>query len=655
MSRRGRHNRVEDDHSSLDRVGVLLPEDLEELKDDFMIIDPRGSNAWLWKKLFLLTCIVSLFVDPLFLMVPQTRPEFCVEDGKTLQMILTIIRSLGDAFYLVNTVVQFRTAFVEPSSRVLGKGELVTEPKKIASRYLRYRFWVDLIAALPIPQVFYWKILPAIGGLTVSELKISLRFIFMAQFVYRLILVYPLSMQIAKETGIILETAWFGAAYNMLFVMLTSDIAASSWYLLGVQRQESCWESLCNQNLTICQVGFLECSSITNLSRNNWIQSSNVTNLCQPSASYYQFGIYGEAVNNGASSAPFFSKLSYALWWGLKTLCSLGQNLTTGLYIGENVFAVIIIILGLINYALLIGHIQKYLQSSSKRLEEWRLKRNNTELWMHHRQLPRDLRKCIRKYDRYKWVVTESVDEQSVLERLPTDLQRQIKRHICLDLVKRVPLFNRMDDRMLDSICERLKPTLCTQGTLLISEGDPVAEMHFIVQGRLQSYTTNGGREGFFNSSWIGPGDFCGEELLTWVLNPPSSGALPLSARTVKAISDVEAFVLEAGDLRFVALQFHKLGSREMKHAFRFYSQHWRTWAACYIQAVWRRHKERKLLGELVARESGNQTASVLNQDVDVFIPQPGSGLAVYAARLMAMVRRGSSNRFGPDSYVTTD
>lgn len=147
---------------------------------------------------------------------------------------------------------------------------------------------------------------------------------------------------------------------------------------------------------------------------------------------------------------------------------------------------------------------------------------------------------------------------------------------------------------MLDAICERLKPALSTEGTFLVREGDPVNEMLFIIRGHLDSYTTNGGRTGFFNSCKIGPGDFCGEELLTWALDPRPSVILPSSTRTVKAISEVEAFALKAEDLKFVAAQFRKLHSKQLRHKFRFYSHHWRLWAACFIQAAWRRQKRRR-------------------------------------------------------------
>lgn len=159
-----------------------------------------------------------------------------------------------------------------------------------------------------------------------------------------------------------------------------------------------------------------------------------------------------------------------------------------------------------------------------------------------------------------------------------------------------------MDERLLDAICERLKPSLCTEKTYIVREGDPVDEMLFIIRGRLESVTTDGGRSGFFNRGLLKEGDFCGEELLTWALDPKAASNLPLSTRTVKALTEVEAFALEAEELKFVASQFRRLHSRQVQHTFRFYSQQWRTWAACFIQATWRRYSRRKA-AELRSKE----------------------------------------------------
>ncbi|KAJ6372518.1 hypothetical protein OIU76_026923 [Salix suchowensis] len=254
-----------------------------------------------------------------------------------------------------------------------------------------------------------------------------------------------------------------------------------------------------------------------------------------------------------------------------------------------------------------------------------RVKRRDSEQWMHHRLLPQDLRERVRRYDQYKWLETRGVDEENLVQSLPKDLRRDIKRHLCLALVRResnipflsipcshsaalhtVPLFENMDERLLDAICERLKPCLFTESTYIVREGDPVDEMLFIIRGRLESVTTDGGRSGFFNRSLLKEGDFCGEELLTWALDPKSGANLPSSTRTVKALREVEAFALIAEELKFVASQFRRLHSRQVQHTFRFYSEQWKTWAACFIQAAWRRYSKRKIL-ELRRKEEEDE------------------------------------------------
>ena len=100
-----------------------------------------------------------------------------------------------------------------------------------------------------------------------------------------------------------------------------------------------------------------------------------------------------------------------------------------------------------------------------------------------------------------------------------------------------MPLFSAMDHQLLDAICEHMNYLLCTEGTYIICEGEPVKVMTFIFRGKLESCTTDGGRTDFFNSIILKPGDFCGEELLTWALLPSSGDSYPLSTRTVRTIT----------------------------------------------------------------------------------------------------------------------
>ncbi|CAK9142533.1 unnamed protein product [Ilex paraguariensis] len=473
--------------------------------------------------------------------------------------------------------------------------------------------------------------------------KLILRFTIIFQFLLRLYLTFPLKSQITKATGVVAEAAWAGAAYNLILFMLASHVIGSCWYLLAIERQEHCWKEVCNNEHPNCQYWYFDCRTMYASNRAAWFKSSKISAICGP-AGDFQYGIYEDALTCEVTSSKFFNKYFYCLWWGLRSLSSVGQDLATSTYYGENSFAIIIAIVGLVLFALLIGNLQTYLQSTTVRIEEWRVKRTDTEEWMHHRQLPHELRERVRRYDLFKWVTTRGVDEEAILKGLPLDLGRDIKRHLCLDLVRRVPLFDQMDECMLDAICKRLKAVLCTPGTRLVREGDPVNEMLFIVRGHLDSFTTDGGRTGFLNSCRIGPGDFCGEELLTWALDPRPSVSLPSSTRTVTALSEVEAFALIAEDVNYVASRFRKLHSRQIRHTFRSHSHQWRTWAACFIQAAWFRYKRRKEAAKLKAQE-GHVTPSPAIKQNGMPLPQLASELAMYAATLTASTRKGGSMR----------
>lgn len=82
--------------------------------------------------------------------------------------------------------------------------------------------------------------------------------------------------------------------------------------------------------------------------------------------------------------------------------------------------------------------VQKYLQSTTVRIEEMRVKRRDAQLWMTHRMLPDTLRERIRRYEQYKWQETRGVEERTLIRTLPKDLRRDINRHLCFDLIMRV-------------------------------------------------------------------------------------------------------------------------------------------------------------------------------------------------------------------------
>ncbi|KAJ7945889.1 Cyclic nucleotide-gated channel [Quillaja saponaria] len=641
----------------------------------YQILDPDSELVDRWNHIFFFACVFALFLDPLYFYFPiiGSNNPACMDIDIPLGVLVTLFRTIADFFFLFHMVLKFRTAFVSPSSRVFGRGDLVMDPYQIAIHYLKTDFLIDLAASLPLPQLVTWFVIPALKNPTAAHANHALSLIVLLQYVPRFFQVFPLQRQIIKTNGVIAKTPWTGAAYNLCFFMLASHILGASWYLLSIQRQYECWSDVCKteKNAThspSCSPRFLDCSSLENPERQSWMKITKVVISCDAKNDNFQFGMFSDAFTNEVASSRFSEKYFYCLWWGLKSLSSYGQTIQASTFISETLFSSFICIAGLILFAHLIGNMQNYLQSSSARLEEWRVKQRDTEEWMRHRQLPQELQQRVRRFVQYKWIATRGVDEESILRSLPLDLRRQIQRHLCLALVRRVHFFAQMDDQLLDAICERLVSSLNTKDTYIVREGDLVNEMFFIIRGQLESSTTNGGRSGFFNSITLRAGDFCGEELLTWALMPTSSLNLPSSTRTVKSITEVEAFALRAEDLKFVASQFKRLHSKKLQHAFRYYSHQWRAWGACFVQVAWRRYCRRKAAIQLVELENlyytnvldgdGSTGSEFVNDGFEhslkgdnVNHPQH-LGATVLASKFAANTRRGVNQKLtvlGPD------
>ncbi|KAB1204447.1 putative cyclic nucleotide-gated ion channel 14 [Morella rubra] len=492
------------------------------------ILDPRSNVVLRWNRVFLFFCMVALFVDPIFFYLPVVNNDSltptsfsCMTTDLSLGVVITCFRTVADVFYVLHMVLKFRTAYVSKSSRVFGRGELIRNQKMIARRYLRSEFSIDLVAALPLPQIVIWFVLPAIKRSQDDHTDNTLVLIVLLQYIPRLYLIFPLSSQIIKATGVVTQTAWAGAAYNLLLYMLASHVIGASWYLLSFERYAHCWKLECKNEISPlkCHRRYLGCDSLKTTDFWQWANATAVFSNCNPANTSisFNFGIFKNAVTNNVVSTSFMEKYLYCLWFGLQNLSSYGQNLTTSTFLGETSFSILVCVMGLVLFAQLIGNMQTYLQSITVRLEEWRLKRRDTEEWMRHRQLPPGLQERVRKFTQYKWLATRGVDEESILSALPTDLRRDIQRHLCLDLLLR--------------------------GTYIVREGDPVTEMLFIIRGRLDSSTTNGGRTGFFNSITLRPGDFCGEELLAWALLPKCTLNLPSSTRTTPPQQEAAAHI----------------------------------------------------------------------------------------------------------------
>ncbi|KAJ8433294.1 hypothetical protein Cgig2_012862 [Carnegiea gigantea] len=514
------------------------------------VMNPHAKDVQRWNKFFVISCLVAIFVDPLFFFVLSV-----LEDSMCIVM--------DEA----TATTMFRLAYVSPESRVVGAGDLVDHPIKIALHYFTGFFLIDLFAVLPIPQVLILVILPrALGTSGANYAKNLIRAAILVQYLPRLYRFLPL-LAGQSPIGFIFESAWANFVINLLTFVLSGHVVGSGWYLFGLQRVNQCLRDACHNSQIHSCMEFIDCGHGDGQRHNSspgwsdWISNKNATACFDIDKGGFDYGIYGKAVNL-VTQGSFTTRYVYSLFWGFQQISTLAGNLVPSYFVWEVLFTMAIIGLGLLLFALLIGNMQNFLQSLGRRRLEMSLRRRDVEQWMRHRRLPEELRSKVREAERYTWAATRGVNEEMLMENLPEDLQREIRRHL-FRFVKKV--------------------------------------------GKLESV----GEDGIVVP--LSEGDVCGEELLMWFLEHSSeyrdgkksraTGHRLVSNRAVRCLTNVEAFALRASDIEEVTSLFSRfLRNPRVQGAIRYESPYWRCFAATRIQVAWRYRKKRLTRKETVDR-----------------------------------------------------
>ncbi|VAI36933.1 unnamed protein product [Triticum turgidum subsp. durum] len=453
-------------------------------------------------------------------------------------------------------------------------------------------------------EIIFWLVIPKlIREEQVKVIMTILLLIFVLQFLPKVYHSIYIMRKMQKVTGYIFGTVWWGFGLNLFAYFIASHIAGGCWYVLAIQRVASCLQSECEIKNN-CNLMSLACSKemcfhfpwssdMTALACDTNLTSFSQQNVpdCLSGNGAFAYGIYKGALPV-ISSNSLAVKILYPIFWGLMTLSTFGNDLEPTSNWLEVIFSIINVLSGLMLFTLLIGNIQVFLHAVLARKRKMQLRFRDMEWWMRRRQLPSRLRQRVRKYERERWAAITGDEEMEMIKDLPEGLRRDIKRYLCLELVKQVPLFHGMDELILDNICDRLRPLVFCGGEKVIREGDPVQRMVFILQGRLRS--TQPLTKGVVAECVLGAGSFLGDELLSWCLRRPFVDRLPASSATFECVEAAQAFCLDAPDLRYITEHFrYKFANDKLKRTARYYSSNWRTWAAVNVQLAWRRYRAR--------------------------------------------------------------
>nr|XP_023891978.1 cyclic nucleotide-gated ion channel 1-like [Quercus suber] len=551
------------------------------------ILHPQNLFLCWWNKIFVVLCVIAVSLDPLFFYIPVTSEDNkCVRLDKKLRTTAIVLRSISDIIHIVHMILQFRTGFIDEASQKLGKPLLVKDARTIARRYFWPYFLIDILVILPIPQVVVSVIFSARGAKYLNTRKL-MNFILLFQYVPRVLRIYLSWRELMKSARKFAKTpAWVKGLFNFFLYVLASHVLGAFWYFFSIQREMACWDIAC-ENHPRCVHSSLNCDH----SLGNYTFLNDFCPIKTPNTTLFDFGIYLEALQSGvAESTDFPQKFIQCFWWGLQNLNSLGQNLQTSNYIWEGCFAIFISIVGLLLFLYLIGNVQTYMQLATTRSEEIRrkmtLKEIDIELWISKNDLPQNINEEIMQSVKDILEGDKDANVESLL--LNVRKKSNIKRHLCLDMLKRVPRFRNINNQLLQVFLDHLKPVQQSECSYIFREGEPLDAMLFVTQGIAWTYTSSDGNK----SECLGKGQFCGEEILEWgfkALSLTDLSNLPISPKTVRCHTKVEAFALRASDLKTILTQNWWLLSKMLSHITGSNLERWKPLAASSILAAWRR------------------------------------------------------------------
>ncbi|XP_061999620.1 cyclic nucleotide-gated ion channel 1-like [Rosa rugosa] len=494
----------------------------------------RGS--W-WDSIFVASCVIAVSLDPLFFYIPIIdREKKCLQADTQLRTVTLILRSVMDIPFIVHIIYQIReamiaAAFDKMANQEESKFSYFFECVDAIVDNLSWRSLItDILAVLLLVVFFKMR-----GSRYLDHRKI-LNFFLLAQYLARIYRIHLSSQILTKSHGI-----WIKGLFNFFLYIFASHVLGAFWYFFSIQRETSCWHRSCEDMVRL-------------------ITSLNVScpiNTTGP----FDFGIFLDSLmSNNTASTNFPQKLCYSFWWGLRNLSNFGTNLVTSNYVWENLFAILISITGLLLFLYLIGNVQTFMSVETEKSEEIRRKIKSKEqdmkVWMEKNCLPANLRKEIMANIREKLEQDKHADMENLFSILPWSTKKSLKRVLCMSTLRKVPMLEGMNPKVLKMICDYLKPVIYPEHSYVAKVDEPVDRMVLVTEGTMWIYSSNASTPSKIHRT-VENGDIYGDEqLLSWAskdMQHVSFATLLISKANVKCHTRVEGFAITAKDLKAVA------------------------------------------------------------------------------------------------------
>uniref|UniRef100_A0A1I8JGJ0 Cyclic nucleotide-binding domain-containing protein n=1 Tax=Macrostomum lignano TaxID=282301 RepID=A0A1I8JGJ0_9PLAT len=248
-----------------------------------------------------------------------------------------------------------------------------------------------------------------------------------------------------------------------------------------------------------------------------------------------------EPYNFSAELDELYAKYLYSFYWSSLTLTAVAE-IPKPVTEFEYVFEIIVLIVGILIFAIIIGSVGSMVTNISAASTEFQQRMDGAKRYMEFRKVGKALEHRVLRWFDYLWENKQSLDEENILGTLPEKLKAEVAIHVHFDTLKRVAIFQDCEPGLLVELVLKLKLQVFSPGDYICRKGDIGKEMYIVKRGKI-SVVSPDGKTVFVT---LGEGSVFGE---ISILNIPGNKTGNRRTANVRSDGYSDLFCLSKTDL----------------------------------------------------------------------------------------------------------
>ncbi|XP_047176769.1 potassium channel SKOR-like [Vigna umbellata] len=378
------------------------------------LIHPHNRWYLLWKHFILIWAIYSSF----FILM-----EFGFFRGLPNNIFLLDIA--GQLVFLMDMVVQFLVCYHEVHSNSLS---LVLDHYKIFVRYLKSRFFFDLLSCLPWDFIY--------KRTNNNELLRSLLWIILAR---------------ASRVTQFLDTLEKDTRINYLFTRILKLFVVE----LYCTHSAACIFYYLATTLPSSQEGY------------TWIGSLKM----------------GDYAYSDFRHIDLWKRYVTSLYFAVVTMATVGYGEIHAVNVREMIFVMVYVSFDMILGAYLLGNMTALIVKGSK-TERFRDKMSDISKFFDKNKLDSQICHQIKDHLRLKY--DRSYNGSFILQEIPTTIRKKISISMYEKFIQKVSLFKGCSSGFIKQIATKVEEEFFLPGELVMEEGDVADKLYFVYHGEMR-------------------------------------------------------------------------------------------------------------------------------------------------------------------------